>query len=146
MAKINLQLGWSVLCCATKEAASVSSLETFGFSFRVRRRMESDQVWQATSWHFLTFSPSSFHKSSFLHLLFINLLYSSPPFLSLCSTYMVTEYMGIRNESFMKMAAVGTWMGDFVTAWMVRWFSTTPCFFFTLTSFWVDTNIMLKKR
>ncbi|XP_051547773.1 transmembrane protein 117 [Myxocyprinus asiaticus] len=33
--------------------------------------------------------------------------------------YMVTEYMGIRNESFMKLAAVGTWMGDFVTAWMV---------------------------
>ncbi|XP_019896116.1 transmembrane protein 117 isoform X4 [Esox lucius] len=33
--------------------------------------------------------------------------------------YMVTEYMGIRNESFMKIAAVGTWMGDFVTAWMV---------------------------
>lgn len=33
---------------------------------------------------------------------------------------MVTEYMGIRNESFMKIAAVGTWMGDFVTAWMVR--------------------------
>ncbi|KAF4094724.1 hypothetical protein G5714_023802 [Onychostoma macrolepis] len=32
--------------------------------------------------------------------------------------YMVTEYMGIRNESFMKMVAVGTWMGDFVTAWM----------------------------
>ncbi|XP_068950341.1 transmembrane protein 117 isoform X3 [Petaurus breviceps papuanus] len=27
--------------------------------------------------------------------------------------------MGIRNESFMKVAAVGTWMGDFVTAWMV---------------------------
>lgn len=34
--------------------------------------------------------------------------------------HMVTEYMGIRNESFMKIAAVGTWMGDFVTAWMVR--------------------------
>lgn len=34
---------------------------------------------------------------------------------------MVTDYMGIRNESFMKIAAVGTWMGDFVTAWMVRW-------------------------
>uniref|UniRef100_A0A4W4H055 Transmembrane protein 117 n=2 Tax=Electrophorus electricus TaxID=8005 RepID=A0A4W4H055_ELEEL len=33
--------------------------------------------------------------------------------------HMVTEYMGIRNESFMKMAAVGTWLGDFVTAWMV---------------------------
>ncbi|XP_038598061.1 transmembrane protein 117 isoform X3 [Tachyglossus aculeatus] len=27
--------------------------------------------------------------------------------------------MGIRNESFMKVAAVGTWMGDFFTAWMV---------------------------
>lgn len=35
---------------------------------------------------------------------------------------MVTDYMGIRNESFMKIAAVGTWMGDFVTAWMVRFF------------------------
>ncbi|XP_058502621.1 transmembrane protein 117 [Solea solea] len=33
--------------------------------------------------------------------------------------HMVTEYMVIRNESFMKIAAVGTWMGDFVTAWMV---------------------------
>ncbi|XP_052400169.1 transmembrane protein 117 isoform X1 [Carassius gibelio] len=33
--------------------------------------------------------------------------------------HMVTEYMGIRNEIFMKMVAVGTWMGDFVTAWMV---------------------------
>lgn len=32
---------------------------------------------------------------------------------------MVTDFMGIRNESFMKVAAVGTWMGDFVTAWMV---------------------------
>ncbi|XP_075065176.1 transmembrane protein 117 [Mixophyes fleayi] len=35
------------------------------------------------------------------------------------SPYIITEYMGIRNESFMKVAAVGTWMGDFVTAWMV---------------------------
>ncbi|KAM4572330.1 transmembrane protein 117 isoform 3-T3 [Odontesthes bonariensis] len=33
--------------------------------------------------------------------------------------HIVTDYMGIRNESFMKIAAVGTWMGDFVTAWMV---------------------------
>lgn len=39
---------------------------------------------------------------------------------STCRPHMVTEYMGIRNESFMKIAAVGTWMGDFVTAWMVR--------------------------
>nr|XP_061812502.1 transmembrane protein 117-like [Nerophis lumbriciformis] len=34
-------------------------------------------------------------------------------------SHIVTDYMGIRNESFMKIAAVGTWMGDFVTAWMV---------------------------
>ncbi|ERE84862.1 transmembrane protein [Cricetulus griseus] len=33
--------------------------------------------------------------------------------------YIITDYMGIRNESFMKLAAVGTWMGDFVTAWMI---------------------------
>ncbi|KAK1887814.1 Transmembrane protein 117 [Dissostichus eleginoides] len=33
--------------------------------------------------------------------------------------HLVTDDMGIRNESFMKIAAVGTWMGDFVTAWMV---------------------------
>ncbi|XP_019748937.1 transmembrane protein 117 [Hippocampus comes] len=32
---------------------------------------------------------------------------------------MVTDGMGIKNASFMKIAAVGTWMGDFVTAWMV---------------------------
>lgn len=41
----------------------------------------------------------------------------------LCRPHMVTDYMGIRNESFMKMAAVGTWMGDFVTAWMVSLFT-----------------------
>ncbi|KAF2974632.1 hypothetical protein EK904_001499 [Melospiza melodia maxima] len=32
--------------------------------------------------------------------------------------YIITDFMGIRNENFMKVAAVGTWMGDFVTAWM----------------------------
>lgn len=42
---------------------------------------------------------------------------------SACRPHMVTEYMGIRNESFMKIAAVGTWMGDFVTAWMVSLFT-----------------------
>nr|XP_033815318.1 transmembrane protein 117 isoform X1 [Geotrypetes seraphini]XP_033815319.1 transmembrane protein 117 isoform X1 [Geotrypetes seraphini] len=35
------------------------------------------------------------------------------------STYIITEYMDMRNGSFMKVAAVGTWLGDFVTAWMV---------------------------
>ncbi|KAF3855079.1 hypothetical protein F7725_023134 [Dissostichus mawsoni] len=47
-----------------------------------------------------------------------------PPFTTLltCTSFLmphlVTDDMGIRNESFMKIAAVGTWMGDFVTAWM----------------------------
>ncbi|XP_072915808.1 transmembrane protein 117 isoform X3 [Hemitrygon akajei] len=35
------------------------------------------------------------------------------------SPFIINEYMGIRNENFMKLAAVGTWLGDFVTAWMV---------------------------
>ncbi|XP_077995115.1 transmembrane protein 117-like isoform X2 [Glandiceps talaboti] len=33
--------------------------------------------------------------------------------------YKVTGEMGIKNATFMKAAACGTWMGDFVTAWMV---------------------------
>ncbi|XP_078586799.1 transmembrane protein 117-like [Branchiostoma floridae x Branchiostoma japonicum] len=31
----------------------------------------------------------------------------------------ISDVMGLRNSSFMKAAALGTWMGDFVTAWMV---------------------------
>lgn len=27
--------------------------------------------------------------------------------------------MGIQNQTFMKVAAIGTWLGDFITAWMV---------------------------
>lgn len=34
--------------------------------------------------------------------------------------YRITEYMGIRNSSFMKAAATGTWCGDLFTAWMVN--------------------------
>ena len=34
--------------------------------------------------------------------------------------YRITALMGIRNDSFMKAAACGTWCGDFFTAWMVR--------------------------
>lgn len=33
--------------------------------------------------------------------------------------YRITAKMGITNESFMKAAACGTWLGDLVTAWMV---------------------------
>ena len=35
------------------------------------------------------------------------------------SLYKITTYLGLQNDSFMKAAALGTWMGDFVTAWMV---------------------------
>ena len=33
--------------------------------------------------------------------------------------YKITSKMGITNHDFMKAAALGTWLGDFVTAWMV---------------------------
>ena len=35
------------------------------------------------------------------------------------SLYKITTYLGIQNDNFMKAAGLGTWMGDFVTAWMV---------------------------
>uniref|UniRef100_A0A672SJF7 Transmembrane protein 117 n=1 Tax=Sinocyclocheilus grahami TaxID=75366 RepID=A0A672SJF7_SINGR len=49
--------------------------------------------------------------------------------------HMVTEYMGIRNESFMKMAAVGTWMGDFVTATVL--FSLTSVVVLVISTDWI---------
>lgn len=33
--------------------------------------------------------------------------------------YKVSKNMGIKNETFMKVAAMCTWFGDFITAWMV---------------------------
>ena len=33
--------------------------------------------------------------------------------------YRITHNMGIQNQTFMKLAAMGTWLGDFITAWMV---------------------------
>lgn len=33
--------------------------------------------------------------------------------------YVTTHNLGIQNQTFMKMAAIGTWLGDFITAWMV---------------------------
>ncbi|GAB5573684.1 transmembrane protein 117 isoform X1 [Prionailurus iriomotensis] len=53
--------------------------------------------------------------------------------------YIITDYMGIRNESFMKLAAVGTWMGDFVTAWM--WtvlFTLTSVVVLVITTDWIS--------
>jgi len=33
--------------------------------------------------------------------------------------YRISDLMGVRNDIFMKVAACGTWCGDFFTAWMV---------------------------
>ena len=33
--------------------------------------------------------------------------------------YVSSNNLGIQNQTFMKMAAIGTWLGDFITAWMV---------------------------
>ena len=33
--------------------------------------------------------------------------------------YVASSNMGIENQTFMKLAAMGTWLGDFLTAWMV---------------------------
>ena len=35
------------------------------------------------------------------------------------SSYKLSSFFGVTNENFMKFAALGTWTGDFVTAWMV---------------------------
>lgn len=34
--------------------------------------------------------------------------------------YAINGYMNMKNSTFMKAAATGTWLGDFFTAWMVR--------------------------
>jgi hypothetical protein len=38
---------------------------------------------------------------------------------SAVAAYKVTSFLGFVNKTFMKAAGMGTWMGDFVTAWMV---------------------------
>lgn len=30
-----------------------------------------------------------------------------------------SNHMGMENQTFMKVAAICTWLGDFITAWMV---------------------------
>ena len=54
-------------------------------------------------------------------LLIFSFIYNA--FLSLSATmaasYAISSKMGITNQTFMKAAALGTWMGDFITAWMV---------------------------
>ena len=44
-------------------------------------------------------------------------------------SYRITEDMGIRNSLFLRMAATGTWCGDFFTAWMVIYFYVENVFF-----------------
>ena len=51
-------------------------------------------------------------------------------------SYRITEDMGIRNSLFLRMAATGTWCGDFFTAWMVIYFYVEYDFYcFALTVF-----------
>ena len=35
------------------------------------------------------------------------------------SRYKISGYIGAKNHIFMRGAALGTWFGDFITAWMV---------------------------
>jgi len=71
---------------------------------------ESDQG----SWMIMFFT-------SIVTLLIFSFIYNA--FLGLNATmaasYTISSKMGITNQTFMKAAALGTWMGDFITAWMV---------------------------
>lgn len=55
-----------------------------------------------------------------ISLLIFSFVYNG--FLSLdsdVSAYKITGYIGAANHTFMRAAALGTWFGDFITAWMV---------------------------
>ncbi|KAM8802740.1 LOW QUALITY PROTEIN: transmembrane protein 117-like [Rhynchonycteris naso] len=61
-------------------------------------------------------------------------------------TYIITDYMGIRNESCMKLAAVGTWMEDFVTAMVTDMMLHYTGFVLTEKSagaFWKKGNVRI---
>lgn len=49
--------------------------------------------------------------------------------------WQVDSYLGISNETFMKIAASGTWVGDYLTAYMVRTLLTLCSLFFLLLPF-----------
>lgn len=59
--------------------------------------------------------------STLVSLFIFSFLYNG--FLSIegdkLSFYKITSYLGLQNDTFMKAAGLGTWMGDFITAWMV---------------------------
>lgn len=59
--------------------------------------------------------------STLVSLFIFSFLYNG--FLSIegdkLSLYKITSYLGLQNDTFMKAAGLGTWMGDFITAWMV---------------------------
>lgn len=44
--------------------------------------------------------------------------------------------MGMENQTFMKVAAICTWLGDFITAWMVTdmMLQVNTCTVFPLTN------------
>lgn len=59
--------------------------------------------------------------STLISLLIFSFIYNAFLGLNVAmkASYEISSLMGITNHTFMKAAALGTWMGDFVTAWMV---------------------------
>ena len=58
--------------------------------------------------------------TSLVSLLIFSFIYNG--FLSLDKSmekYKITGYIGTNNSVFMRAAALGTWFGDFLTAWMI---------------------------
>uniref|UniRef100_A0A6I8R8G5 Transmembrane protein 117 n=1 Tax=Xenopus tropicalis TaxID=8364 RepID=A0A6I8R8G5_XENTR len=116
-------IGWGILKVILWLLAIVTGLiagkflfhqRLFGYVLRLKMFREDHGSWMTMFF------------STILFLFFFSHIYNL--FLLMAggmSTYIINEYMGIRNESFMKVAAVGTWMGDFVTAWMDK-MSHTP--------------------
>ncbi|KAM3608940.1 uncharacterized protein V6R79_007198 [Siganus canaliculatus] len=110
-------LGWNILKVVCWILAIITGLlagkfifhrQLFGRYLRLKMFREDHGSWMTMFFSTILFLFIFSH----IYNLFLLMAGSMKP-------HMVTEYMGIRNESFMKIAAVGTWMGDFVTAWMV---------------------------
>ena len=58
--------------------------------------------------------------TSLVFLVIFSFIYNG--FLSLHKSmekYKITGYIGTNNSVFMRAAALGTWFGDFLTAWMI---------------------------
>ena len=81
--------------------------------------------------------------TSVLSLVIFSFIYNG--FLSLDSSmsrYKITGYIGVKNHVFMRAAAVGTWFGDFITAWMVTDMMLQVCIFYIYFSQLLAFSIM----